>query len=66
MGAGEADGGRRGWWGQVRLVGAGEANGGRSHRPHARARQHRTLEKPPVQIPSQQRRHTSLTLDEDG
>jgi hypothetical protein len=29
MGAGEADGGRRGWWGQARLVGAGEANGGR-------------------------------------
>ena len=22
-------GGRRGWWGQARLVGAGEANGGR-------------------------------------
>jgi len=29
MGAGEAEGGRRGWWGQARLVGAGEANGGR-------------------------------------
>jgi hypothetical protein len=29
MGAGEAGGGRRGWWGQARLVGAGEANGGR-------------------------------------
>jgi len=29
MGAGEADGGKRGWWGQARLVGAGEANGGR-------------------------------------
>jgi len=28
MGAGEADGGRRGWWGQARMVGAGEANGG--------------------------------------
>jgi hypothetical protein len=28
MGAGEADGGRRGWWGQTRLVGAGEVNGG--------------------------------------
>jgi hypothetical protein len=38
-GAGEADGGKRGWWGQARLVGAGEANGGR---------------KPPGQIPSQQ------------
>jgi len=32
-------GGKRGWWGQARLVGAGEANGGR---------------KPPGQIPSQQ------------
>jgi len=29
VGAGEADGGRRGWWGQARLVGADEANGGR-------------------------------------
>jgi len=29
MGAGEADSGRRDWWGQARLVGAGEANGGR-------------------------------------
>jgi len=29
MGAGEAGGGRRDWWGQARLVGAGEANGGR-------------------------------------
>jgi len=29
MGAGEADGGRRGWWAQTRLVGAGEVNGGR-------------------------------------
>jgi len=28
MGASEADGGKRGWWGQTRLVGAGEANGG--------------------------------------
>jgi len=28
MGAGEADGGRRGRWGQARLVGAGEAGGG--------------------------------------
>jgi len=27
--AGKADGGRRVWWGQARLVGAGEANGGR-------------------------------------
>jgi hypothetical protein len=33
-------GGRRGRWGQARLVGAGEAHGGR---------------KPPGQIPSQQR-----------
>jgi len=29
MGAGEADGGKRGWWWQARLVGAGEAYGGR-------------------------------------
>jgi len=29
MGAGEADGGRRGWWGQARPMGAA------SHRPHA-------------------------------
>ena len=29
MRAGEADGGRRGRWGQARLGGAGEANGGR-------------------------------------
>jgi hypothetical protein len=28
MGAGEADGDRRGWWRQTRLAGAGEANGG--------------------------------------
>jgi len=28
-GAGEADEGRQGRWGQARLVGAGEANGGR-------------------------------------
>jgi len=47
MGAGETGGGRRGWWGQARAMGAA------SHRPHARARQHRTLEKPPGQIPSQ-------------
>jgi len=65
MGAGEADGGRRGWWGQLRLVGAGEPGGCRrawwgqarpmgaiSHRPHARARQHRTPGKPLGQIPS--------------
>jgi hypothetical protein len=26
MVAGKADGGRRGWWGQTRLVGAGEVN----------------------------------------
>jgi len=45
MGAGEADGGRRGWWGQARSMGAV------SHRPHARARQHWTLRKPPGQIP---------------
>jgi len=47
MGASEAGGGRRGWWGQARPMGAA------SHRPHARARQHRTLGKPPGQIPSQ-------------
>jgi len=29
MGAGEADGGKRGWWGQARPVETGEANGGR-------------------------------------
>jgi len=46
--AGEAGGGRRDWWGQARPMGAA------SHRPHARARQHRTLGKPPGQIPSQQ------------
>jgi hypothetical protein len=59
--------GRRGRWGQARLVGASEADGGRrgwwgqarpmgavSHRPHARDRQHQTLGKPPGQIPSQQ------------
>jgi hypothetical protein len=40
-------GGRRGWWGQARPMGAV------SHRPHARARQHQTLGKPPGQIPSQ-------------
>jgi len=34
-------------WGQARPMGAV------SHRPHARARQHRTLGKPPGQIPSQ-------------
>jgi hypothetical protein len=45
--AGEAYGGKRGWWGQARPMGAA------SHRPHARARQHRTLGKPPGQIPSQ-------------
>jgi hypothetical protein len=36
MGVGEAYGGRRGWWGQVRPMEAV------SHRPHARARQHET------------------------
>jgi hypothetical protein len=34
MGAGEADGGRRDWWGKARSMGTV------SHRPHARARQH--------------------------
>jgi hypothetical protein len=39
MGAGEADGGRRGWWGQTRLVGQARSMGALSHRPHAGARQ---------------------------
>jgi hypothetical protein len=47
MGAGETGGGRRGWWGQAKPMGAV------SRRPHARARQHHTLGKPPGQIPSQ-------------
>jgi len=38
-------------WGQARPMGAV------SHRPHARARQHRTLGKPPSQTPSQQNIH---------
>jgi hypothetical protein len=42
-------GGRRDWWGQARPMGAV------SHRPHARAHQHRTLGKPPGQTPSQQK-----------
>jgi len=46
MGAGEADGGRRGWWGQARLVGAGEANGGR---------------KPPASCPSLRPNATKAT-----
>jgi hypothetical protein len=53
MGAGEADGGRRGWWGQTRLVGQARSMGAASHRPHARVHQHRRLRKPPGQIPSQ-------------
>ena len=48
MGAGEAGGGKRGWWGQARPMEA------ESHRPHARARQHQTPGKPPGQIPCQQ------------
>ena len=54
MGASEAGGGRRDWWGQARLVGAGEANGGRKPPASCRARQHQTPGKPPGQIPSQQ------------
>jgi len=54
MGAGETDGGRRGWWGQARPMGAV------SHRPHARTRPHRTLGKPPGQIPSQQEAQLSI------
>jgi hypothetical protein len=46
MGAGEADGGKRGWWGQARLVGAGEANGGR---------------KPPASCPSLRPNATKAT-----
>jgi len=53
-------GGRRGRWGQARQMGgrrgwSGQARpmGATSHRPHTRARQHRTLEKPLGQIPSQ-------------
>jgi len=46
MGASEADGGRRGWWGQARLVGAGEANGGR---------------KPPASCPSLRPNATKAT-----
>ena len=48
MGASEAGGGRRGWLGKARPMAA------TSHRAHARACQHRTLVKPPGQIPSQQ------------
>jgi len=58
MGADEAGGGRRGWWGQARPMGAV------SHRPHARARQHQTLGKPPGQIRSQHEQSTTRsTLD---
>jgi len=51
MGAGEAGGGKRGWWGQARLVGAGEANGGRKPMPAALGRK---PHKPSGQIPCQQ------------
>jgi hypothetical protein len=47
LGAGEAGVGRRGVWGQVRLVEAA------SHRPHAQVQRLRTLRMPPGQIPSQ-------------
>ena len=40
MGADEADGGKRGWWGQVRLVGAGETGGGRRGRRWPQATGH--------------------------
>jgi len=43
-------GGRRGWWGQARLVGAGEANGGRKPMPAALGRK---PHKPSGQIPCQ-------------
>jgi len=59
MGAGEADGGRRGRWGQARPMGAA------SHRPHARVHQHRRLRKPPGQIPSQQDHIVDLLDDEE-
>jgi len=62
MGPGEANGGRRGWWGQATLMGAGEANGAISHRPHARARQHHTPGQPPGQIPSQHLLHVLSPL----
>jgi len=57
MGAAEADGGRRGWWGQTRLVGQARSMGAASHRPHARVHQHRRLTKPPGQTPSQHSGH---------
>jgi len=53
MGAGEAGGGKRGWWGQARPMGAV------SHRPHARslrplgAVSPHTPQKPSGQIPCQ-------------
>jgi len=47
MVAGEAGGVRRGWWGQARPMVVA------SHRPHTRVHQHRTLRKPPGQIPTQ-------------
>jgi len=55
MGAGEADGGKRGWWGQARPMGAV------SHRPHARA-VGQTPQKPPGQIPCQQQVRYFLLL----
>ena len=53
MGAGEAEGGRRGWWGRRDWWGQARSMGAASHRPHARVHQHRRLRKPPGQTPSQ-------------
>ena len=57
MGAGEADGGKRGWWGQARRVGAGEAGGGRrgwwGQARLVGAGEANGGRKPPGQIPSQ-------------
>jgi len=59
MGAGEAGGGKRDWWGQARPTGAVR------HRPHARAHQHQTLGKPPGQIPSQHKRERKIGKDQN-
>jgi hypothetical protein len=51
-------GGRRGRWGQARLVGAGEANGGRKPPAICPSPPAPNTRKPPGQIPSQQLRPT--------
>jgi len=57
MGAGEADGGKRGWWGQARPMGASEAGGGRrgwwGQARLVGAGEANGGRKPPGQIPSQ-------------